>query len=230
MKKTLFILALVLGFTTFVNAQYKPTSGFDVEVNFSPFSTSPVQLDYIKARMFLSEKMALRLGFQLNTYNETSKALFGPVATQVTEETKNSYFILGFHPGIEFHMEGTDRLSPYCGAELNFTTKSASTDITNYNGTTNSTYASTGEWKSGSQMGYTQIGLNLLFGADYYISKHLYLGVELGFGFNSTSYKDNTITVVIPNTTTTPTTNPGSSAFNLGVNYNSFLRLGWAFD
>ena len=79
-------------------------------------------------------------------------------------------------------------------------------------------------------MGYTQIGLNLLFGADYYISKHLYLGVELGFGFNSTSYKDNTITVVIPNTTTTPTTNPGSSAFNLGVNYNSFLRLGWAFD
>lgn len=208
---------------------YKTNSGLSLEVNFSPFSANPIQINYLKAKMFLSDNMAIRLGFELNSYSETTNTVFNPGTTQVIEEAKNSYFIFGLHPGIEFHLEGTDRLSPYYGAEINFAMKSASTDITNVNGVDKTTLSCTGNWVDGSNQAYTMFGLNLILGADYFIAKHLYIGAEVGFGFRSFSYKDVTIMSSSGSLSNTFTT-PGGSGMDLGVNFNSLFRLGWAFN
>ncbi|MEI6696429.1 MAG: hypothetical protein WCO13_10190 [Bacteroidota bacterium] len=230
MKKTIFILMLVLGFTTIVSAQYKPSKGFDAEVNFRPFNANPISIDYLKVRMFLNEKMAIRLGFEFNSYSETNKVAIPAGSTNKVEQvTNNSYFIFGLHPGIEIHMAtDAERLSPYFGAELNFSMKSASTDITGVGNDPTKSGTVSGAWNGGTNPGYTIIGLNLLFGADYYIAKHIYMGAELGFGFQSASGKDIVTTNVVSGVSTA-VTNPGSSSFNLGVNFNSAFRLGWSF-
>jgi hypothetical protein len=38
--------------------------------------------------------------------------------------------------------------------------------------------------------GSTTFGLNLLAGTDFYFADNIYLGAELGFGFQTTSNKD----------------------------------------
>ncbi len=229
MKKILLSLSMILVFVTFVNAQYKPSSGFTAEVNFRPFTSTPIQVNYLKARMFLSENMALRMGIELNSYGKTEKTVFNAgTPTQLTEETKSTYFIFGLNPGIEIHMQGTDRLSPYFGAELNISMKSASTDITNKGGVANKTEKYEGCWSDGSNAAYSIFGLNLLFGTDFYITKNLYLGAEMGLGFQSLSEKDITFTATTGGVSNSITV-PGGSESNLGVNFNSAIRLGWAF-
>jgi len=233
MKKVFVILVMVLGLTTFVKAQYIPTSGFSAEVNFNPLSVSnsPISLDYLKARMFLNENIAVRLGFELNSYSEDSKSVSNPGPNQIVQETKSSYFIFGLHPGIEYHIKGTDRLSPYVGAEINFSMKSATSTITNYQNVSGESIKYDGGWDNAgtTNPAYTKIGFNIICGTDYYVAKHLYLGVEVGLGLSSTSYKDVTTTYTIPNTTITPTTTPGGSNTSVGVVYNSLIRLGWSF-
>lgn len=220
--KKLFLAIIVLAIAISSNAQFKPSQGdFSAEVNFRPLSANPIQIDYLKGRMFLNSNMAIRLGFEFNSYSNTTKTDF----SGITEETKSSYFVFGLRPGIEFHMKGTDRLSPYYGADLIFSTKSSSKEITNTGGTSGKTVKYEGAWdNTGTQAAYTMIGLNLVFGTDYYVTKNLYMGAELGFGFISTSYKD----ISYPSGTTTITI-PGASESNLGVNFNSAIRLGWAF-
>lgn len=222
--KKLFLAIIVLAIAISANAQFKPSQGdFSAEVNFRPLSTNPIQVDYLKGRMFLNSDMAIRLGLELNSYSETSKST-NTANPPITEETTNKYMIFGLRPGIEFHMKGTDRLSPYYGAEIAFSMKSASTKITNFNKVDGSNVEVNGAWQDGSNMGYTMFGINLLFGADYYVAKHLYLGAEIGFGFFNYSYKDTEVT----SGTTTKTT-PNGSDMNMGVNFNSAIRLGWAF-
>lgn len=229
MKKLFLSLSMILVFVTFVNAQYKPTSGFTAEVNFRPFTATPIQVNYLKARMFLSENMAVRLGLELNSFGKTDKAVFNAgTPTELIEETKSSYFIFGLNPGIEMHMPGTDRLSPYFGAELNFSMKSSSTDITNKGGNANKTEKYEGCWSDGTNNAYSIFGLNLLFGADYYITKSLYMGAEMGLGFQSRSGKDITFTATTGGVSNSYKV-PGGSETNLGVNFNSAIRLGWAF-
>lgn len=240
MKKTFFIFVMVLGITSLVNAQkkkttdagtsnYKPSSGFSAEVNFNPFTANPFTFNYLKARMFLSESMALRLGLDLNSYSETQNAVFNQgTSNEIIEATKNSFFVFGLHGGLEFHMPGTEKLSPYYGAEVGFVMKSASTDITNYNGVDKQTLSCTGVWGDGSNSGYTRFGLNIFVGADYYIAKHLYMGAELCLGLQSTSFKDQTIISSLASVSNTSTV-PGSSAFNFGANINTAIRLGWSF-
>ncbi|MFZ4398687.1 MAG: hypothetical protein ACOYO1_01535 [Bacteroidales bacterium] len=230
MKKTILILVMVLGFATIVSAQYKPTSGFDVEVNFRPFNASPIQLDYLKARMFLNETMAIRLGLELSSYSETNKVAIPTGSTNKVEQvTKNSYFVFGLHPGIEMHIANdAERFSPYIGAEIDFTMKSASTDVTGVGNDATKTSNVDGSWSGGSNPAFTNVGLNLLVGADYYFTKHIYMGAEFGFGFHSMSYKDVVTTNVVSGASTSVTA-LGNSSTTLGVNYNSAIRLGWSF-
>ena len=83
-------------------------------------------------------------------------------------------------------------------------------------------------YESETTGGSTTFGLNLVLGADWYFSKHIYMGTEVGFGFQSISEKD---------TETTNSTGPGTdtatqlngSTFNLGPNVNGAIRLGFLF-
>lgn len=235
MKKLIlsFLFVSAFAFITFGqemqdNGSYKPTSGFTTEVNFLPANTSaPISMNCLKLRMFLSESMAIRLGFDLGMHSTKSTVVANDPANP-NEETKNSYFLFGLRPGIEMHMGDMSRLSPYVGAEFAFVTKSSKTEITNYNNVNNNTVETKNVWFSGSNPGYTEISFNLLLGADYYFSQHLYCGAEMGLGFANTSFKEQKVTTTVSNISIT-VTQPKSSSMDLGINYIPAIRLGWAF-
>jgi hypothetical protein len=184
-------------------------------------------MDYFKMRMFLSEKQAFRLGVDLAMASEKSTINNG---TNKPESTlKNSYFVFGLHPGIEMHYKGTDRLSPYSGAEIGFVMKSSKGSCDNLNGNANDKKETKKVWTDGTNQAFSSLGLNLFTGFDYYVLKSLYLGAEIGFGFATVTDAETTVTTTAGNTTTEVKT-PKSSGMNLGFNYNAAIRLGWKIN
>lgn len=221
-KRVLLIAAITAGvFTTSnVNAQdFKPAGGEkNIEVNFAPLGGSPISINNLRFRYFMSSDMALRVGFSVASSSNTT--INSGNVNSVELESKTSNFGLAINPGIEKHFAGTDRLSPYVGAELNFAMNSTTQTAEQLNATFDGV-AGESEVKDGS----TTFGLNLLIGADWYFSKHIYMGTEVGFGFASTSNADTESSPVTGPTVSTP----NGSSFNLGPNFNSAIRLGFLF-
>jgi opacity protein-like surface antigen len=88
---------------------------------------------------------------------------------------------MNFGLAAEYHLAGTDRMSPYFTAGFK---------VGNDTRTEISTF-----------------GLNVGAGIDYYVAENIYVGLELGFNYNSSE---------------------GSSSSSLG-NAASALRMGWRF-
>ncbi len=231
MKKLVIAMFIVLCAVTFVNAQdFKPSSGLTMEVNFRPANTvSPISINELRGRLFLNDRMAIRLGLLINMNNTTSSTQYG-VGTNnlVVAEFKNKNFDFGFTPGIEIHVGDMERLSPYFGAEIGLRFNSRSGSITNYQGTVGDNYEISG-CDLNNNLGSTIIGFNFLTGFDFYVSKHLYMGAEVGLGFASTSWKDTEVTTKLGGVTTTTKDPLGNSNTFLGVVFNPAIRLGWAF-
>ncbi len=237
MKKVIISLFIVFGAVAFANAQdFKPSSGLSMEVNFVPANTtSPISINELKGKYFFNDKMALRIGLLLNMQNNTWSNQYNVGTTNpiVVEEFKNKYFGFGITPGIEIHVGDMEKLSPYFGAELGIRFDSRSATITNFGGTVGNNWDISGSNINGTAAlttpGATTISFNAVTGFDYYISKHLFMGVEIGLGFSSTSNKDVAITKTVSGVTTTTTDPLGDKSTFLGINFNPAIRLGWAF-
>lgn len=204
MKKKIFFLALALTATTGLFAQKQTGGEKNLEVQFSPLSNAPISTDGvgIRYRMFNSESSAIRIGFSVGGDK------FSTVNSQATEYTGGttivpldalydyeSSFNFSIRPGYEMHFDGTDRLSPYVGAELifgigrntierEFLGGNTQTQIDNQEVQNFSVFTMT------RKEGSTTVGLRALAGVDYYIADNLYLGAEIGFGLDRTTLKD----------------------------------------
>jgi hypothetical protein len=199
----------------------KPATGeFTVEVEFRPLSASPVNLNYFRGRYFTADDLAIRTG--VNIYYKQLK----DEPNDGRDESKKSTLLFGIYPGFEKHFGDMKRLSPYIGGELGIAIKTSKDTYTSNSGGSQYEIVSKGAWSDGSERGYFSLGLNALIGADYYISKKLFMGVEMGFGLQTitksevteeeTGYPDETIS-------------EKSNAMEIGVNFNSAIRLGYAF-
>ena len=140
----------------------------------------------LRMRYFIKDNLALRLTLGRDAVSETSTETdtiydsngTGTISTsEVT--TKNS--IMNFGLAAEYHLAGTDRMSPYFTAGFNVG-NNTNTDVSSF-------------------------GLNLGAGIDYYVAENIYVGLELGFNYNSSE---------------------GSSNSSFG-NAASALRMGWRF-
>ena len=243
MKKTLLTAAVValLGSSTFAQEEGDGGMKFadgdkNFEFNFAPLGGSPLGMNGIKLRMFSSDA-AIRLGINLGGSTETTlqqeaKAEDTDAGTPEMLELKDkeSTFMLNIRPGYEMHMEGTDRLSPYMGAEIDFAMMSSkSVDQEEADNDADGEMEVVTTTTTNPSM---RFGINLLAGADWYFSKKVYLGAELGFGFAINSpgktkttsdnkadgYKD-------PD----PSKAGSTSTLNWGPNVNSSLRIGFLF-
>ncbi|MFC6996998.1 outer membrane beta-barrel protein [Rufibacter roseus] len=211
LKKSFSVLALAmaLAFPAFSQTSgtgFKPQTGdITTEVQLSLFTeSSTIRLNQIRGRYFLSPTSAFRLGLTLNSENYKEN------------DIERNYTNLGISPGIEKHFAGTDRLSPYIGAQLNVNKAWYGEEGPNYeveNGHSNGGQAFVG------------LGLGAVAGADFYVAPRLYLGVEFGYGFYYNSYSKSE-RIVNGNTSTV---RAESSSFGLRENVQSGIRVGFAF-
>lgn len=226
MKKFLAISVMMVVLTSFVNAQdYKPVSGnLAVEVNFTPLSASPIGLNYLKGRYFFADDMVFRFGLDIRMHSNKSEPV-NANNPNVNDEQKMSYSQFGLMPGIEKHFGNWERFSPYIGAEIGFTTKSSKAEYTD-NDPPVTTMEIKNAWDgNGTQRGFTTFGLNILAGADFYFVKRMYMGVEIGFGYQATTFKE--VEATVGNTTNVIETKENAS--DVGFNFNPAIRLGFCF-
>lgn len=212
-KLSVFVLIFIFCSITVKSQSLKPEKGdWVAEVNFAPFSSSPVSINYLRARKFIENKKALRLGLFL-----------GADIQKPDEDQKNTTFEINIRPGIEIHFDGTDKLSPYVGGELDLAFKKSGST---FDAPGAQEFTIEGAWSPfGLERGFYRLGLNAIAGADFYIAKQIYLGTEFGFGFEFIKQAD----IVEKFNDTVTNEEKGGSTFQLGPNFNSALRLGFKF-
>ena len=240
-------VACIAAFSTY--AQNAPTdsdtlkarkNNWATELNINPFKgelSLNNSLNQIKFRKFIADNFALRLGFNANRIGSTieSGSPYGTTPTIIKNERSSTTVGLNF--GIEKHLSGTRRLSPYLGADLAFVDKSSNQELTNgSNKTTIKGAWRTSNYVPGPNGGYQQIdeseeayfsyGINLTSGFDFYISRHFFFGYEFSFGFNSIKFKD--IEVTNSGSTSNNTfSDSKNTAFHFGSNLFNGIRLGY---
>jgi len=241
MKKVLvFSFACLLAASAAV-AQIKPVTG-DWGLGFKLDGINSTSITHwngngtqIFGRYYFTDKVAMRLGFGINTYNSKEDNTYDVkdannvnIGTQ-TATIKTTQFGFGIMPGVEYHMgSAASKLDPYVGAEImlnslgkmkmtNDSTESISQNGNSSNYTQNITMEKGGSFT---------FGINALVGFNYFFSDNFAIGAEYKWGFNSTSTGGDfsttgtTSTSINGNTTNTVINKTGSmkkSAGNLNV-------------
>ncbi len=214
-KVSILFVSLFIAFAAFAQPQ---AGSFGVEINFDPFTgNNPVfSTDGLKVRYFISDKMAIRgtLGFDMNTekegiYDSDNKLYY-------TEKETTTVFSLT--PGFEYHVATFEKVSVYCGAEIGFAVGSGKY-TEKYEDSNNGTDE---EYKAGI-FGF---GVGAFTGVDYYITKNLYIGAELGLGFQTLKATPNKSTTI---GSTTDKDDSYISNSRFGFQATPAFRLGWTF-
>jgi opacity protein-like surface antigen len=203
----------------------------NLQLQFTPWGSTPIDLNengtIMYRKFFAGGKSAFRIGFSVGSGKSSNVLVMAadtgdsaPGSSFPLEEDlgfgsytlrygvnpqadeSNKSFSFSIRPGYEMHMAGTERLSPYWGAELVFT-KSSFKRETDQVGHANYTavYYDTTTVNPIVQAPYTiytlnykesstTFGINVIAGFDFYFAKNLSLGAEWNFGYATTSYSD----------------------------------------
>lgn len=236
MKKVLLFLGMAV-FGVAAQAQdFKPVAG-DVTTEFglsggiskTDFNLNEGGAALLRFRYFQTESIAFRAGFNLSSLNDKSN-FYGAAGSADADKkgtlTKSGTEFL-FNLGVEKHFAGTDRLSPYVGADILFGTGSQKVKHENVNNGANAFQNDFNKEDKGP--GYVSVGLRAVVGADYYIAKRLYLGVEAGFGFVYAKEGKEKITTTTGGTTTVVENKSSGSTFNIKPSVITGVRVGFAF-
>lgn len=229
MKKVLIIAAAALFAGSAANAQsvMKQTGGErNFEVMFAPLGGSPISIGGIKYRQFTSATTAIRatvfLGYNTTSEIDAAQSIVVDGET-INGMTSTSEFNITVSPGIESHFVGTDRLSPYVGAEANL--EFGNTAVKREAPNTESTEF---EDFSKTTTGYFGVGATAFAGVDFYFADNIYLGTEIGFGAMFTTEFDEKTSFEDPDSEET-STGPQGSTFGIGPSFVAQIRLGWLF-
>jgi hypothetical protein len=223
MKKIFLFAAAAMFIGTAANAQdvYKQTGGEqNIEVLFAPLGGSPIGINGIKYRKFTSATTAWRAEVFLGFSNSTDIGTdFNSSGEPVEVKDRSSAFDIVLSPGLEWHLPGTDRLSPYYGAVANIGL-SRSTERSEFV-PDNSVEENT------TKNGSLSLGLAGVGGFDFYFADNIYMGAEIGVGFGFTSLSDTVQESTVSGSETVET--PNGSSLDFGPIVQGRIRLGILF-
>ncbi|MFT4771454.1 MAG: outer membrane protein W [Cryomorphaceae bacterium] len=222
MKKIFVIAAAALLIGSTANAQdVKKQQGGErnLEVLFTPFGDSPIGINGIKYRSFTSATNAWRANVSLGFNTTSDKREEGADNTELVNSTNN--FNIGIAPGYEWHFPGTDRLSPYVGAEVSLTFRS--------NGGTDEVLVATDVVELENSMSTFGAGAGVFAGFDFYFADNVYLGAELNYGFGFLSMGAMTQDAFNATGEVIEVETPGGSSFGIGEGVVGSIRAGFLF-
>ena len=212
MKKILgsfFFIVITLGSLSAQENKGKYTLDFNLDpaALFDADAGSMFYMPGIKGRYFLASDMAARLGiFTAFSNNKMYNDATGD------DYTKSSSAYITISPGIEKGF-GTEKFVGYVGAELPVTSHTNKTEMKVGNNTTVN--------KNPNGNGYLGIGLDAVFGFDYYLFGNVYIGAEFSPGFMFYNYYDTSVDDIV--------TVKGGSGLDFYLSSSSGIRLGIRF-
>jgi hypothetical protein len=212
MNKILCALMFVFFSCACLSAQ-EPEGKYSLELNLNPAAlfvanAGPMfQMPNIKARYFTGSDLAFRLGIGFGFSNDKNYT-----DTEGNDYTKTSSTNFTFSPGVEKEFGG-DKFVGYIGADLPLTSYSSKSETKVGDNTIKT--------KNPNSSAYFGVGLDIVFGFDYYILSHVFIGAELSPGLMFQKYSD----TVIDGTTT----NKGGTGLNFSLSSSSGIRLGVRF-
>jgi hypothetical protein len=231
MKKVLFTSFLMI-YALVIQAQssdYKPNAGFytlELALKGGIMNTevSLPENTLLRGRYFLSDQTALRLG--LNMFSTTTRTNFwessGSKNKGVSVENSRSFNI---NLGYETHPKGTERLSPYMGVDLLFGLNLNSLKGTNTDG---QSYFENYEY-SYKETGALSAGIRGVLGADYYFTKHVFLGVEAGLSLLKQFSGKSSASITQNNQTQTYDSKSAGSSLEISPAVITGIRIGYVF-
>jgi len=207
----------------------------------------------MQGKYWLNNTTVLRLGIGYNTKsNGMADGDYDPTV-QFKSNINEKSSLFTFKPGIEIRLLKDSKISPYVGLEMIYKNRSSNadykeyTEIYDYN-TQKYKYDFVetkidGAWRSYTTSNYTgnngsytvtnivyngerafsTFGTNLLLGSDFYFVKNMYVGFEVGLGYQSTLYHKIAVDI---STNVEKTTIPSYTISNLDFYYNNSIRLG----
>lgn len=227
MKKIMiFVSALTLSGSMFAQKPAASDSKYSLEgmINYDLINGASWNAPNLRARYFVSDNIAARITLGMGSTDTTSNVYENSPGTgSGSIKDKTMGWSLGL--GGEYHLKGTEKLSPYFSAGLMFggnSNKSIGTDALYGSYSKGNSF----DRKTSSSM----FGLGVGAGFDYYVMKNIYLGLELGLNWMKYSDKGGEESNTISGTTTTTDikSTGSTSGMNLGGG-NLGFRLGWRF-
>lgn len=226
----LSFITLLVGVGNVSHAQKFEPGEISVELQGPSFTAgNTLGIAGLRGRYFLSKNTAVRGNLDIN-YTSNSTITQQSQGTQKELETTRNFFNIDLRPGYELHLSGTDRLSPYFGAELPIIYQSTSLKVERQvgNSVEERTYKDGRIGGNGpQQQGFLSLGLNGVAGADYYFAENVYLGVEVSFGFQYQITSD--AKVEDTGSGTVPNDQAQGNNFNLNTGTIGTFRLGYVF-
>ncbi|MDR1455445.1 MAG: hypothetical protein LBJ01_07335 [Tannerella sp.] len=225
MKKKYVFLVCVCALTAGpsmaqVNSNKPEKGALLLEAGLAPFADESVQLreGQLRAVYMTSEKIGLRVGLGfLSEFASNDNGLTG----DNWAKSSGSATQLSFTPGLVRFFEGTDKLSPYIGAELILGTESNKS-------TSEADDFKQVETNSGGPL--NRYGLGAFSGFNYYFAKNLYAGVEINVSLQGHSVKRGKTETTIDGAKETiepPKDRTRNGEFKTAC--YPLIRLGWSF-
>jgi len=225
MKKLLVLVgAVALVGSTFAQKPSADDSKFSLEGGIDGLNWSAPALRF---RYFATDNIAGRLQIQLGdgmntpaseeyTYPEQGGSGLG------TERIQRMMWMAQL--GAEYHLAGTDRLSPYFALGVNFGGGSQTDTWTNFDGN-----GFANDFSAKVENGFNMFGFGLGAGMDVYIFENVYFGAEIGFRYMARTNNGQVATFTSGGVSTTVTGQDVKLTY-MGTNpLNASFRLGWRF-
>lgn len=221
MKKSILTL-LILAFATFTFAQKPIAKDLAVEAGFNLSSmNSNFTLPSLRFRYFIMDDLAGRLDLGVTSNSNTRYVAENMDGTGEEGEAVNSNSNISIGLGVEKHLGGNGKFSPYYGGQFNYSMGSSSSENTNLD---RNRYRA--DYSMVSESSISSLGIMAITGADYWIANSFYLGAELMFGYTSTTNGETTETVTTGGVEQ-KTVVPGRDRSILGQSINPSFRIGF---
>lgn len=185
----------------------------------------------LRMRYFVTDNIAARLQFGLGdgtptpskesyTYYENVDGTGAKGSSDISRSAWN------LNIGGEYHLGGTDKMSPFFSGGIGFGKGSYEENWANYDGTSYSAVVTSASIVGG----YSTFGWNLGAGFDYYVAENIYVGLEMSLSGSKVTNNDGVVTVTTPAGTSNGGFVAGNtmSYTNLGAAHGN-IRIGWRF-
>lgn len=232
-KLMIFVGALTLTGSLFAQKPAADDARYSLEglANLNTTDGMSFAAPSLRLRYFATDNIAARVQFGfggdgssvVNTPSKESYTYYAnPDGTGATGtvDIARSQWNLGL--GAEYHLTGTDKMSPFFSAGINFGKGSYEENWKNSDGAAYSAVITDAQITGG----YSSFGWGLGAGFDYYVADNLYLGLELNL--TSTSVNNDATNVTVMGNPAGFEPENSMSYTNIGAAHGS-VRIGWRF-